>query len=64
MTAPRVLVGCLFQEGDSFAAGHTTQAMFAIVGVLVGGELRRDRRPDGKEPAAAWDALTAAGLTT
>ncbi len=61
MATPRVLVGCLFQEGDSFAAGRTTQAMFDIAGVLVGDELRRDRLPDGKELATAWDVLEASG---
>ncbi|MFN8520457.1 MAG: M81 family metallopeptidase [Chloroflexota bacterium] len=62
MAKPRVLVGCLFQEGDSFAPGHTTWDTFGIAGVLVGEELRRDRLPEGKELAAAWDSLGAAGL--
>lgn len=61
MPAPRVLVGCLFQEGDSFAAGHTSWDTFEVAGVLMGDALRRDRLPQGKELAAAWDALSAAG---
>lgn len=59
---PRVLVGCLFQEGDSFAQGHTAWDMFDIAGVLLGDELRRDRLPEGKELASAWDLLGAAGV--
>ena len=62
MNAPRVLVGCLFQEGNTFTPGHTTRAAFDIAGVLVGDELRRERLPAGKELAAAWDALVADGI--
>lgn len=62
MGAPRVLVGCLFQEGDTFADGRTTWDMFAIAGVLEGPGLRRDRLPEGKELAAAWDVLEGAGV--
>lgn len=62
MATPRVLAGCLFQEGDTFAPGHTSWDMFGIAGVLVGDELRRDRLPEGKELATAWDTLVAAGI--
>jgi microcystin degradation protein MlrC len=62
MVASRVLVGCLFQEGDSFAAGHTTWDTFGVAGVLAGDGLRRDRLPQGKELATAWDVLEAAGI--
>ena len=58
----RVLVGCFYLEADSFAAGVTTRAGFETAGVLVGEELRRDGLPAGKELAAAWDALTDAGI--
>jgi len=62
VATPRVLVGCLFQEGDSFTPGRTTWDTFGIAGVLLGEGLRRDRLPEGKELAAAWDALVAAGV--
>ncbi len=61
MGRPRVLVGCLFQEANSFAAGRTTRAAFEVAGVLVGDALTRGRLPPGKELAAAWDVLDAAG---
>ena len=59
---PRVLVGTLFLESGSFSAGITTRAGFETAGLLVGDEVRRDRLPAGKELAAAWDALTEAGI--
>jgi microcystin degradation protein MlrC len=57
-----VLVGTLFMESDSFATGTTTLAGFETAGLMVGGDLRRDRLPPGLELAAAWDALAGAGL--
>src|SRR5690349_1651447 len=63
MTRPsRVLVGCLFQEGDSFAPGRTSWQMFRIAGTHVGTDLRRGLLPAGKELAAAWDVLAHAGI--
>jgi microcystin degradation protein MlrC len=58
----RALVGTLFLESDSFAAGVTTRAGFETAGLLVGDALRRDMLPAGLELAAAWDALTEAGV--
>lgn len=62
MSRLRVLVGCLFQEANSFAVGRTTRAGFETAGVLVGEALRRERLPAGMELAAAWDVLGAAGM--
>lgn len=62
MAGSRVLVGCLFQEGDSFAPGHTTRDMFEVAGVRVGERLTRDGLPAGKELATAWDTLVGDGV--
>ncbi len=60
---PRVLVGCLFLEANSFAVGRTTLAGFETAGLLTGAQLTRSGLPAGKELAAAWDALAEAGIT-
>jgi len=62
-TRPRVLVGCLFLEANSFAPGRTTRANFVTAGVLIGQQLTRAALPSGKELAAAWDALVDAGMS-
>jgi microcystin degradation protein MlrC len=60
---PRVLVGCLFLEANSFATGRTTRAGFETAGLLIGQQLTRYALPPGKELAAAWDVLVKAGMT-
>ncbi len=60
---PRVLVGCLFLEANSFATGRTTRVGFETAGLLIGEQLTRAALPAGKELAAAWDELQAAGMS-